>query len=291
MIPSATDLHYFLEIAETRNMSRAAERLGVSQPALTLAMVRLEESLEQPVLLRGKTGVQLTKAGEKLVNQARNLLFEWERIKSEAMRDENELAGRYSIGCHSSVAMYTLPFCLPKILEEFPNLQLSVIHDLSRKVTENVISFKTDYGIVVNPVPHPDLVIKYLYEDKVSLWTGPGSSKTQNLKSGRGVLILEPELLQTQDILKQLAKRKILFSRTISSSNLEVITALVAAGAGIGILPGRVATRIRSQNLKPVDSGVSFLDRIALIYRADAQNSEASRVLARKIFELLSKQK
>src|ERR1700689_3984492 len=106
MIPSPTELRYFLEISGTLNMSRAAERLGVSQPALTLAMGRLEESFGQKVLLRGKTGVRLTRAGEKLATQARALLGEWEKIKGDATKDEKELEGRYTIGCHPSVALY-----------------------------------------------------------------------------------------------------------------------------------------------------------------------------------------
>jgi DNA-binding transcriptional LysR family regulator len=269
-------------------MSRAAERLGVSQPALTLAVKRLEDTFGQPVLLRGKTGVRLTKAGERLATQARMLAAEWERIKGDATRDEDELGGRYTVGCHPSVAMYSLPYFLPELLTEFPRLQINLQHDLSRKITEDVISFKVDFGIVVNPVPHPELVIKHLFDDEVTLWVGPGSSEIQNPKSENAVLIAEPELRQTQDILRQLARKKMYFKRTIHSSSLEVITALVAGGAGVGILPTRVATRFKAHGLRTVDRSIKFDDQIALIYRADAQKSEASRTLAKKIFEALA---
>ena len=144
-----------------------------------------------------------------------------------------------------------------------------------------------DFGIVVNPVPHPELIIKHLYDDTVTLWVAAGSSELQNQKSGKATLILEPDLLQTQDILRQLAKKKMFFKRIMHSSNLEVITSLAASGAGIAILPGRVATRLKSFNLKPVEKSISFQDKIALVYRADVQKSEASRTLARRIFELL----
>src|SRR5271163_371626 len=98
MIPSPTELNYFLEIAETLNLSRAAERIGVSQPALTLAVRRLEDSFGHKVLIREKTGVRLTKAGEKLALQSRTLMNEWEKIKSTSTQDEIEVSGRYTIG-------------------------------------------------------------------------------------------------------------------------------------------------------------------------------------------------
>src|SRR5882724_6957198 len=104
MIPSPSELHYFLEVAHSLNMSRAAERLGISQPALTFAIQRLESSLDQKVLVRGKTGVQLTTAGKNLVLKARQLLEDWERIRADAAKDETEIRGRYTIGCHHSVA-------------------------------------------------------------------------------------------------------------------------------------------------------------------------------------------
>src|ERR1700744_1175921 len=104
MIPSPSELHYFIEVTNTLNVSRAAERLGISQPTLSLAIQRLEGSFGAPLLIRTKSGVRLTHAGQKLVAQARALLHEWDKIRDEARRDESEIRGRYVIGCHVSVA-------------------------------------------------------------------------------------------------------------------------------------------------------------------------------------------
>jgi len=276
MLPSSSELHYFLEIAATLNMSRAAERIGISQPALTLAVQRLEESFGQPVLLRSKTGVRLTRAGERLAIHARLLISEWEKIRTDASKDEEEIGGRYSIGCHPSVALYTLPHFLPSLMRDNPRLDINIVHNLSRKITEDVISFKVDFGIVVNPVPHPELIIKPLFNDEVCLWVGSG-------KVNKSVLIYEPDLIQSQDLLRQMAKKKLVFNRTITSSNLEVISSLVAVGTGVGILPTNVAKKFREFNLKPFESQFSFEDRVCMIFRADVQKSKASRYLAQKI--------
>ena len=281
MLPSPAELQYFVEVASTLNVSRAAERLGISQPTLSLAIQRQEASFGEPLLIRSKSGVRLTQAGQKLVAQARGLLLDWEKIRGDALKDASEVSGRYTIGCHPSVALYSLPHFLPALIEQHQGLDVKLVHDLSRKITEDVVSFKIDFGIVVNPTEHPDLVIKLLCTDEVSVW---GITPARNAD----VLICDPELLQTQSLLKQLAKKGLSFKRTITSSNLEVVTALTAAGVGAGILPARVATRISQLNLKRI-SDLKFHDRVCLAYRADAQKSKASRSLAKAIEDNIRK--
>lgn len=283
MIPSPAELNYFVEIANTLNISRAAERLGISQPSLSLAVKRLEDAVGVDLLIRSKSGVALTRAGQKFVAQARQLLDEWDRLSSEAIRGESQLTGRYVIGCHPSVGMYSLPHFLPGLLREYPEVELKLLHGLSRQVTDDVIGFKCDFGIVVNPVEHPDLVIKVLAKDEVGLWSGPGGRALKDAEAGNGVLICDPDLLQSQSIIKQMAKKGLGFKRTVYSSSLEVVTTLTACDAGIGILPGRVATKDKHQGLVPLAQAPKFQDKICLIYRADAQKSAASKILINAI--------
>jgi LysR family transcriptional regulator, cell division regulator len=286
MMPSAAELQYFLEVAHTLNLSRAADRLGITQPALTIAVRRLEQSLGQPVLIRSKTGVRLTRAGERLTVQARALLQEWERISSEVTKDASEIRGRFTLGCHPSVALYTLPDVMPAMMGQYPDLEIQLTHDLSRKITEDVISFKIDFGIVVNPTPHPDLVIIPLINDEVTLWMREGAEEKK-----MDVLIYDPALVQIQHILRKLDQRKLGIKRSITSGNLEVITALVASGVGIGILPGRVAERVKSLKLARLPGAWPiFKDKICLIYRADAQKSKASQTIVKQIASLLRSQ-
>ncbi len=289
-IPSSSELLYFIEVTNTLNVSRAAERLGISQPTLSLAIQRLEAGLGTPLLIRSKSGVKLTHAGQKFLGRARQLVHEWERLRDDTLKEEDEIRGRYVLGAHPSVALFAFPELVPVLLNEHPALDLKLTHDLSRKITEDIISFKTDFGLVVNPWKHPDLVIKPFAKDEVQLWTAKKPSKLQDLEGGTAVLICDPDLVQSQSILRQLSKAGINVNRVITSSNLEVVASLVAAGAGIGILPGRVASRASDSNgLKLLDrGGPKFSDSHCLVYRADAQNSKASRLLARRIHELCS---
>ncbi|HTL13130.1 MAG TPA: LysR family transcriptional regulator [Bdellovibrionota bacterium] len=287
MLPAASDLSYFLEVSRTRNISRAAERLGIRQPSLSQAIQRLERAVGAPLLVRGRGGVQLTQAGSRFEVRARRLLEEWGRIATETARTQRELSGLYTVGCHVSVALYSLPEIAHKLLAEHPRLELRLIHDHSRKITEDVVSFKADFGVVVNPVEHPDLVVRPLFEDEVGLWVGPGrGGPLTQPRGGRACLICDPELAQTQWLLKQFRSKGMIFGRQITTSSLEVAAALVASGCGVGVLPTRVARRLSSLRLKPLGEGSpSFKDRICLVYRADLQRSEAARYMGKRLEE------
>ena len=277
MMPSFADITYFLEVAQTKNISRAAERLGITQPSLSTAIKRLEDSLGTTLLIRGRAGVQLTKSGAELSAKGRHLLLNWEQLRADINKKESSVGGQYIIGCHPSVAMYSLSHFLPELVQSYPDLEIRLEHDLSRKITEKVISFEIDFGIVVNPVRHPDLVIKELCTDDVLFWTAKKPSSTQNLDPKTSVLVCDLNLVQVQKLLADLNRTKRGFKRVIQSTNLEVITDLTASGVGVGILPKRVATKSAHQNVRPLSDPMPiFKDRICLVYRADAQKTKGS---------------
>ncbi len=284
MAPAFTDITYFIEVAQTQNISRAAERLGITQPSLSSAMKRLEDSVGATLFIRGRTGVQLTKAGKELLGKGRLLLLSWEQLRTDINKKETAVSGQYIIGCHPSVALYSLSRFLPNLMQQHPELEIKLSHDLSRKITEEVISFEVDFGIVVNPVHHPDLVVKELCTDDVLFWTANRPSPTQSLDPQNGVLICDLNLVQVQKLLGDLNKKNQGFKRIIQSGNLEVITDLTASGVGVGVLPRRVATRINSYKLRPLDNRLPvFKDKICLVYRADAQKTKGSQTIIESI--------
>lgn len=271
---SPNDLSYFMEIANTQNISRASERIGISQPSLTLAIKRIEQTLGTDILIRSKKGVSLTKAGQKLLKHSKSLVQYWEKIKTEALSSVNEVVGNISIGCHPSVGLYTLEKFLPSLLGEYPELEVSLHHDLSRNIAEQVISMKIDVGLVINPVKHPDLIIKKLLEDTVTLWS---SGKNED------VLICDPELLQTQDIMKRLKKRGFKFSRVITTSSLENVTSLCSAGVGVGIVPTRIVKRLGQGKISKLQNAPSFIDHLCVVYRVENKNVQSLKETIRMI--------
>jgi len=291
MIPSPAELKYFLEVTKTLNFSRAAERIGISQPSLTMAIRRLEESVGAPLFLRHQKGVELTRQGRSLSVRAGQLLQSWEALKIKVAQSVEEVEGVFTLGCHPSVALYSLSLFLPEIIKKYPRLEIKLHHDLSRRINEDIISSRLDLGIVVNPVRHPDLIIHRLCYDQVTLWHGKGMNLRKGLEQeeqeqeaqAERVLICDPELLQSQELLKKLKRKKMEFKRILSTSSLEVVAKLTAHGGGIGLLPGRVAQNSSYHKLVRLQGAPYVTDEICLVYRVENKNIQALRVLSEVI--------
>lgn len=273
--PSPSDLRYFQEIALTENLSRAAERLGIAQPTLSLSLKRLEEQLNVELFSRKNKGLILTDAGHRLLRECNKLLADWESIVSETKKSQTEIKGRYTLGCHPSVALYSLDPFIRDFYGEFPGIEIHLIHNLSRIICEKVVSGQIDFGIVVNPNRHPDLVLKKLGTDEVCFWKKPGGLSD--------VLIYNQDLIQSQSMIKQIKSQ--FFERTIISDNLEVMSVLARSGAGVAILPTRVVGAIAPE-LKRVPNMPTYRDEIYFLYRFDKEKSLSTKCIIEKMKQI-----
>lgn len=282
---SQAELKYFIEVAYSQNLSRASERLGISQPSLSLAIKRLENSIGAALFIRQKRGVALTQAGRQLLVHAKQLLQYWDEVKSQALASHHEIQGSFKLGCHPSLGLNSLSGFLPDLLLNNPKLEIQLEYDISRKITERVINLSVDIGIVVNPVQHPDLIIHKLLKDEVTFWSSSKiKNRNQDLVSGDAIIICDPELAQSQWLLKNAQKKHMKFSRLLASSNLEIIASLTANGCGVGILPNRVALSPYSKNmLKAIKNMPVYHDDICLIYRHENRNIKAVQCIINAI--------
>ena len=283
MIASPNDLIYFIEVSNTLNFSRTAMRIGISQPSLSLAIKRLEQAVGTELFIRSKKGVVLTKAGKRLLSHAKQLVQLWDSVKSESLASHYEIQGSFTIGLHPSVAIYALSGFLPKLLMDYPKLEIQLEHDLSRKISEGVINLSIDIGLIVNPIKHPDLIIHHLYDDKVTFWHTAEKNVNQQIDSGEAVLIFDPALLQSQWLLKRIHRQGIKYKRVVTSNSLEVIANLTANGCGIGIIPTCVALSAYPNKLTAVPKMPYYHDEICLVYRHENRNVKAVQAIISSI--------
>ncbi len=273
-----TDLKYFIEIVNTLHVSRAAERLGVTQPTLSHCLKRLEEEIGFELFLRSKKGLTLTAAGLRLSEQANELVAKWDDLLRVTQNEVESVSGMIRFGCHSAVAQYTLSKFMGAFLKKYPDIKIQFAHGLSRHMTEDVISGKLDIAFAVNPVAHPDLIIKEVTSDRVTLW------KSRQCVNNE-VLMIEPSLLQTQDILRKLAKKGFVFKRVIESPSLEVIAQLVNSAVGCGIVPEKVMKAISDGSVIALKDAPEFSDRICLIYKHEFRRLKKGHALVAAILE------
>jgi DNA-binding transcriptional LysR family regulator len=269
------DIKNFVKISETLNITRASEILGMSQPTLSYSLKRLEKEIGSKLIVRLKNGIQLTKTGEEFKKRAYQLILNWEDAQNILTEDNQEVKGEFSIGIHPSVALYCLGPILNSLLTKFPLINFDLQHGLSREMVNKVINWEIDFAIAINPIEHPDLVIKELGKDIVTLF----KTKKSNDK-----IICDPSLAQSQFVLKKMKSAKIQYSGFIHSSNLEVITSLTAQGLGIGLLPSRVAAA--HSKLEKLTHAPEFKDSICLVYRKDKHQNYISKKIIRNLREV-----
>ncbi len=280
MLPSPAELKYFLEVASSLNLSRTASKIGISQPSLSLAIKRLERSVGAELFIRHQQGVKLTQAGKQLLLHARQLIQDWEKAKTQALASQHEVQGYFTIGCHSTIAIHTVAEFLPELLANNPKLEIQLKHDISPRITDHVNSLSIDIGIVANPIPHPDLVIRKLCNDEVTFWINEKAYHPTRAEKNHPIILCDPNLTQTQSLLKSY---KINSSRIIKMNSLEVVAALTAKGAGIGILPARVATSLFPNLLKRIRKSPVYHDKLCLIYRNENRKLFAFQAITHAI--------
>ena len=285
---SLRELRLFEETARLSNISRAAQRLGMTQPALSWSIKKIENALGVTLFFRTKQGVVLTKVGAVFLARSRPLIQAWRQLSESLREDENRIGGVFTLGVHATLAGFTLPRFAPGLLAEHPGLELKLVHHLSRRISEGVIRFEIDFGIVVNPPRHPDLTITELFEDEIKFWTRREPGPLQARDQPESLIICHPEMAQTEPMLRSAYERGLFKGKRIMyTPELELISALVAAGGGLGLLPASVARSHPSGALVSIPDSPSHRDVISLIWRGGAPRSQSARLIRDVIVDAL----
>ena len=145
-----------------------------------------------------------------------------------------------------------------------------------------VVERTVHFGIVVNPDPHPDLVQMKLFRDAVDLFvlaeSAPDAGDLQAAKERlrRGPLVFAGRILQSQQMIDQLAAIDALPSRFLSCGDLELVKSFALAGLGVAVLPRRVARYWQEGRLRRLHPSLPFVaDEIHLLFRGDAHRTRA----------------
>src|SRR5438552_15309806 len=125
------ELRYIVAVAQEKNFGRAAQRCFISQPALSVAIQKLEEELQTQLFERGKSEITVTPVGERIVEQAQKVLEEAARIRDIAQAGRNQLAGIFRLGVIHTVAPYLLPDLIPALNQRAPQMPLDIDENLT----------------------------------------------------------------------------------------------------------------------------------------------------------------
>lgn len=274
-------LRYLLAVARAGSFTGAARELRTSQSTLSTAVAKLEESVGAALFLRTRDGVVPTEAGALLLDRAAALLAQVDRAVEELRDLETAIRGRFVIGCHDSLGAYFLPPLLRGFHERLPAVELQIWNGSSMEVRDAVVRREVHFGLVVNTLPHLDLVLVDCFQDEIQVLGLEGPCAT--LAEAEAVLkrgpLVWPARAPFDDVVRRLASRQLVPERRLPVGDLGLARSLALAGIGPAVLPRRVAEAgedgpPRLRRLHP--DLPAFRDQIHLVWRADLHRTRAS---------------
>lgn len=238
------DLAAFVEVAESGSFSRAAQKLHLTQPAVSKRIAVLEHRIGRPLFDRVARKIMLTDAGLTLLPYARRVLQEMEDGRRAMSRMSEVVSGRLSFGTSHHIGLHRLPPLLKGFTARYPDVDLDIHFMDSEIACEAVLAGKLELGIVtlpLNPIPKLDMIC--IWPDPLAVVAAPEHPLAKARKVGLIELAQHPAVLPdeatyTHRIVKaELQKHGVEPRVRLATNYLETLKMLVAIGLGWSVLP------------------------------------------------------
>ena len=128
------DYELHLDLNETKNITKTASRLFLTQPAITKRIQKMEEELKCPLFLRSKKGVILTPSGESIIPYAKEILLNTSRLKEQALASQNKICGTLRLGSSLNYSHYRLPAILKEYTDKYPDVDVQITTGQSKQL-------------------------------------------------------------------------------------------------------------------------------------------------------------
>jgi DNA-binding transcriptional LysR family regulator len=236
-------LETFLVVAREKSFSRAAERLYRTQPAISLAIKRLEEELGETLLDRTTKGGTLTEAGTTLLPLAQRMLDLRQQITDTFGALKGLQQGRLNIGANESVSEFLLPRILLAYQQAHPAVRIQAYRQSSERIPAEVLERRLDVGFVSYDPMHPELVSEVILHDHMVLVVPPGHRLAKRREIaiealGRETFVAHNAQTPTRSaIIDLFARCGTPLRITMELGSLATIQEFVTLGAGLAILP------------------------------------------------------
>ncbi len=287
-------LQVFQTVANERSYSKAAEKLYRTQPAISIAMRKLEEWVGQPLFVKGSGARALTDAGVLLLEYAERML----NLREEARKGLTELRGmergQVSLGVNESSIHALLP-SLEKFRTRFPGIRVRVHRVFSRMIPRELLNHQLDIGVISYLPEERELVAVKFYRDSLALvvWPSHKLAKRREVDiSALGDESFVAHIVESpyrQRVIQMFARHRVPLSMDLELPTIESIKRFVEMKRGIAIVPRMcVEGELARGDLRELRIRQMRIQRhLYLVYRQDRPLSAAARglvdmILARK---------
>jgi len=237
-------LRSFYHVARERSFSRAARRLHISQPAMSVRIKALEEELGERLFDRARKGVRLTEAGAVLFESTEQIFTDVENALARLRELRASGGGRVRIGCSDTMSLYLLPSVLDRFRKRFASAEISIRHDHTAGILDRLVRGDLDFGVVTKP-PSVDrrLETRPLFEEEFVAACRRNDPLLRRAQvplaalDGRPMVALQKGT-ETRDALdRELLRARAEPRIVLETGNIEVQKHYAAAGFGCAILP------------------------------------------------------
>lgn len=255
-----TQLSYVVAVDRYRHFATAAEKSYVTQPTLSMQIHKLEDELGITIFDRSKSPVVPTEIGEKIIEEAKEILKQSKHIEDLASLTEDELHGTFRIGIIPTIAPYLLPLFLRKFTEKYPKVRLVFEEVVTDELLQLLDQDYLDVGIIATPVEQGNVFEEDLYYEPFIGYVSkehPLAKKEKlsvdDLDIANLWLLNEGHCFRDQTVKLCKQQRKELLDNAnieFESGNLETLKQLVEQDFGMTLLPFLAKNQIDEQCAK-----------------------------------------
>ena len=277
-------LKVFLMVATERSFSRAAEKLLRTQPAVSLAIQRLEAELEEKVIDRSGKDLLLTDAGRIVLEFARR----FENLESEMMNALAELrdksAGQLIIGANESTTLYMIKY-IEEFRRRYPRIKVRVRRSLSSKIPSQLLDGDLELGLISYDPEDDRIISRVIFRDHLTFVVAPNhrlaDREDVSITELGGETFIAHNVMSPyrQIVLREFTRHKVALNMDVEMPTVESIKILVERNGGVAFLPKLcVEQELATSTLKEVKVREMSVNRdIRLVYPAKRALSHAAQ--------------
>jgi len=291
-------LRAFVAVAKTRSFTEACEQVHLSQPALSIAIKNLEDSLGGKLLVRTTRALRLTPEGEDFYKTAIRLLTDWDDAFEEIQSRFSLYRGKIAISCMPSFAGNQLPAILLKFRKRHPDINITIQDVIAEDVVEMVRSGRVEIGISFDPGDAEDLLFEPLFEDDFIAALAPTHPLVkedvltwQQVIDQELIALQRPSSMRMQ-VERELKKLKIELNVSYEAHQLATVGRMAATGMGVGIVPALCSRQMRELGAicKPIEAPI-ISRKVGIITRKRAALSAAAQGIVNELVNSISDEK
>lgn len=238
-----TQLEFFITVVEEGSFSKAAERVYRTQPAVSIAIRRLEEEIGAPLFERSQKTPTLTEAGELVYDYAQRILALRDQARETVAELRSLQRGRVRIGANESTSLYLLPHLILDYRAQHPNVKVEIFRQVSERLPREVLDRNVDFALLAFEPVDSDLESFPILQDELVLIMHPEhplaqrkSVKVEELGK-ESFLAHNVKTASRYKVMETFAQHHTPLNITLELATVETIKRFVQLKIGLAFVP------------------------------------------------------